>query len=55
MAKIHENGFIQLKDLEGLLFPRRVNIGKVRKYWVKNDESLNQRKPKSTDDMMYGD
>ena len=32
IERIYENGSVQLKDLEGLELPEKVNIGKLRKY-----------------------
>ena len=34
--RIYENGSVLLKDLEGLELPERVNIGKLKKYWVRS-------------------
>ena len=32
IEQIYENGSVQLKDLEGLQLPEKVNIGKLKKY-----------------------
>ena len=34
--RVYENGSVQLRDLEGLELPERVNIGKLKKYWVES-------------------
>ena len=35
--RIYENGSVLLKDVKGLEFPERINIGKLKKYLV-NDQ-----------------
>ena len=35
-VRVYENGSVQLRDLEGLELPERVNIGKLKKYWVES-------------------
>ena len=37
VSRIYENGSVLLKDLRGLEFPGRINIGKLKKYLV-NDQ-----------------
>ena len=40
VIRIYENGSVQLADLQGLQLPERVNVGKLRKYWPKNQEDF---------------
>ena len=40
VIRIYENGSVQLADLQGLWLPERVNVGKLRKYWVKNQKDF---------------
>ena len=47
IEQIYENGSVQLKDLEGLQLPEKVNIGKLKKYWIQDKERANEMKPDS--------
>ena len=39
-----------MKDLEGLELPKKVNIGKLMRYWVQNKETTNKVKLDSPKD-----
>ena len=39
ILRIYENGSIKLMDLQGLELPERVNMGKLRKYHIRDQDS----------------
>ena len=50
IERIYENGSVQLKDLEGLQLPKKVNIGKLKKYQIQDKERSNEMKSDSPND-----
>ena len=39
ILRIYENGSVKLVDLKGLKLPERVNMGKLRKYYIRDQDS----------------
>ena len=39
ILRIYENGSVRLMDLQGLELPERVNMGKLRKYHIRDQDS----------------